>query len=78
MREKAVPMPSEQDLIEAQLAGCRVARQQAEKRVAELEAALRCYADDIERVYGHLPVTHYPGPPTSIVANMRNIAAKTN
>lgn len=45
-----------------------------ERRVFELEAALRSYADAIERVYGELPASQYPGPPTSIVANMRSAA----
>ncbi len=46
----------------------------ARRRVAELEAALLSYADNIEQVYGSLPVEQYPGPPTSLVANMRSTA----
>ena len=41
------------------------------RRIVELETALRDAADAVERAYGGLPPDRYPGPPVTIVENMR-------
>ena len=44
------------------------------ERIAELEDCLRRAAKTLELVYGDMPTDRAPGPPTSIIAEMRRIA----
>lgn len=48
--------------------------ERAYERIVVLEGALLMFADDIERAYGALSPHEHPGPPTSLVADMRKIA----
>ncbi len=47
------------------------------ERVVELELAIELAAHALESSYGDLPKDRYPGPPTTIINNLRHVLAKS-
>jgi hypothetical protein len=42
-----------------------------DKRVTELEAAMRTFAARFDTIYGDMPPNSFPGPPNGLTAEMR-------
>lgn len=46
-------------------------------RIEELESAIRRAISSLERAYGDLPADRYPGPPITIIENLRSALGRT-